>query len=169
MVNCELPTVHWFLFFPTPVSSAGSKQVAVGKGQRGGESNSEFIIQNSAFRIAPATCPCSAALRPSWTTPGGSHASQRPARTPMKNAELRRIVVVLALALAAIQAAPGQLPPSSPPATSPAAPPEQHVAPLGKTGDLPAEARPGALSDSRSKDTASVAPQGTQRLAFPAR
>ena len=83
----------------------------------------------------------------------------------MKNAELRRIVVVLALALAAIQAAPGQLPPSSPPATSPAAPPEQHVAPLGKTGDLPAEARPGALSDSRSKDTASVAPQGTQRLA----
>ncbi|MGO8732507.1 MAG: VWA domain-containing protein [Terriglobia bacterium] len=83
----------------------------------------------------------------------------------MKNAELRRIVVVLALVLAAIQVAPGQLPPSSPPATSPAAPPEQHVAPLGKTGDLPAEARPGAVPDSRSKDTASGAPQGTQRLA----
>ena len=83
----------------------------------------------------------------------------------MKNAVLRRIVVVLTLVLAATQVAPGQLPPSSPPAGSPAAPPERHVAPLGKTGDLPAEDRPGAVSDSPSKDTASVAPQGTQRLA----
>jgi len=83
----------------------------------------------------------------------------------MKNALLRRIVVVLALALAGTQVASSQLPPSSPPATSPAAP-QQHLAtPLGKSGDLPPDGRPGAVPDSQSKDAARVAPQQTPGLA----
>ncbi|MGA2475750.1 MAG: VWA domain-containing protein [Terriglobia bacterium] len=83
----------------------------------------------------------------------------------MKNGVLRRIVAVLALALAGTQVAPGQLPPSSPPATSPAAPPQHLAAPLGKPGDLPPDGRPGAVPDNQSKDAASVAPQQTQKLA----
>ena len=82
----------------------------------------------------------------------------------MKSAVAHRIAAFLALALAGTQLAPSQLPPTAPP-TSPTAPPQHHVAPLGNTGDLPAEARPGAVSDSPSKDAARVAPQRTQRLA----
>ena len=104
-------------------------------------------------------------LRVAWTTPAGSHASQKPARTLMKSTVVRRIVAVLALALAGTQVASGQLPPSSPPATSPAAPPQHLAAPLGKPGDLPPDGQPGAVPDSQSKDAARVAPQQTQRLA----
>src|SRR5208337_2908069 len=82
----------------------------------------------------------------------------------MKNAVVRRIVAVLALALAGTQVAPGQLPPSSPPAASPPAPPQQLAAPLEKPGDLPPDGRSGAVPDSPSKE-AGVASQQAQRSA----
>ena len=83
----------------------------------------------------------------------------------MKCAVPHRIVAVLAMVLAGTQVAPGQLPSSATPPSSPTAPPQHHAAPFGKAGELPAEARPGAISDSPSKDAAIVAPLGPQRLA----
>jgi VWFA-related protein len=78
----------------------------------------------------------------------------------MKSALACRIVAVLALALAGAQAASSQLPPSAPPAASSTA--ENRAAALGKTGDLPAEARPGAIFESPSENGAGEAAKRTQ-------
>jgi Ca-activated chloride channel family protein len=83
----------------------------------------------------------------------------------MKSVVACRIVVVLAVALARTQVASSQLPPTAPPTTSPTAPTENHAAALRKPGDLPAEARPGAASESPSKDGAGEAAKRTQTLA----
>jgi len=74
----------------------------------------------------------------------------------MKSTVARRIVALLALALAGAQAVPGQLPPTAPPSTTPTAPPENRAAPLAKTGDLPADVQIGAASESSAKDSAAA-------------
>jgi Ca-activated chloride channel family protein len=74
----------------------------------------------------------------------------------MKSAVAHRIVALLALTLAGTQAAPGQLSPTAPPTTARAAPPENHAAPLAKTGDLPADVRPGTASENSAKDSAAA-------------
>ena len=72
-------------------------------------------------------------------------------------------MAVLALALAGMQAARGQLPPSSPPSTSPAPAPEHLTSPPGTPADFPPDVRPGAIPDRQSRSSAVVAQQ-TQSL-----
>jgi len=81
----------------------------------------------------------------------------------MKKATVFRIVAVLALALAGLRAAPGQLSSSAPPASS-TAPPESHAVAPGKPGDLPAVTPPAATSGSPSREGAGAASNGTQAL-----
>jgi Ca-activated chloride channel family protein len=83
----------------------------------------------------------------------------------MKSAVMYRNAAFLALALAVTQVAASQVPPTAAPPTPPTPSQENHAAATRKPEDLPAEVQPGAVSDSPSKDTAKLAPQGTQRLA----
>ena len=83
----------------------------------------------------------------------------------MKSAVMYRNAAFLALALAVTQVAASQVPPTAAPPTPPTPSQENHAAATRKPEDLPTEVQPGAVSDSPSKDTAKLAPQGTQRLA----
>ena len=74
----------------------------------------------------------------------------------MKSAVWWRIIVALALALAAPNVASGQLATTTAPAGSPSPPPENHAVALGKPGDLPAEVRSGVACGDPSKDGAAL-------------
>jgi Ca-activated chloride channel family protein len=82
----------------------------------------------------------------------------------MKNAVGWRIVAIVALASACLQAAPAQLPSPAPPPDAPAPPPANHAAAPVKPGDLPAEAIPPSVSDSTSRNRAGAAAKQSEAL-----